>query len=72
MKRLNIYKENDEFTLERINEFNHATKRVFLTEEGLLDALEIYIHVLDQYDLNVSDELWAAVIYFLNRRSRNE
>ncbi|MDC3422867.1 hypothetical protein NC661_21215 [Aquibacillus koreensis] len=72
MRKLKIYMENGEFIVERINEFNNATKRTFLTEEGLLEGLGAYIEVLDQYELEVSDELWAKVINFLNRSKNHE
>ncbi|WP_456275068.1 hypothetical protein [Bacillus sp. AK031] len=66
MKKLSIYKENGEFVIERTNEFNHATKRLFASEEGLKDGIQAYMDFLDEYELNVSDELWATVINILN------
>ncbi|MGM0845764.1 MAG: hypothetical protein ACQEUT_12365 [Bacillota bacterium] len=57
MKKLSVYKENGEFVIERINQFDHATKRTFLSEEGLLEGLHDYLDVLEEYDLDVSEEL---------------
>lgn len=53
MKKLKIYKENGEFVLERINQFNHATKRFFITEHGLLEALDDYQYVMHEYELHI-------------------
>lgn len=53
MKQLKIYKENGEFVLERINQFDHATKRYFITENGLLEALDQYQHVMHEYELSI-------------------
>jgi len=66
MKKLHIYKENDEFVIEKVNEFNHATKRSFISEEGLFEHLEVYKDVLDQYKLEVTDDLWSKVLNYLN------
>ncbi|WP_368298891.1 hypothetical protein [Cytobacillus firmus] len=51
MKKLKIYKEDGKFVLERINQFDHATKRFFITENGLLEAIGQYQHVMDEYEL---------------------
>lgn len=48
MKKLLLYKENDEFVLEHINSFNHSTKKCFISENGLKEELELYQPVLDQ------------------------
>lgn len=72
LKKLKVYKENGEFVVERNNEFNHATKRSFLTEDGLLEGLEAYTNVLDDYEVEVSKELWAKVINFLGRGDKHE
>ncbi|HAJ4014852.1 hypothetical protein MXL46_20910 [Heyndrickxia sporothermodurans] len=68
MKKLRIYKENGEFVIERVNQFDHATKRFFTSEEGLKEGLQAYQPVMDEYELEVSDELWAFVINFLNSK----
>lgn len=66
MKKLWIYKENGEFCIERMNQFNHATKRFFISEEGLKEGLQAYQSVIEEYELDVSEELWAFVINFMN------
>jgi hypothetical protein len=66
MKELSIYKENDEFVIERTNEFNHTTKRVFASVDGLFEGLEAYKDIMDQYKLDVSSELWAMVINYIS------
>ncbi len=66
-KTIKVYKENDEFVLERINQFNHSTKRTFITENGLLEGLEQYRYVLDEYEIEVSDDLWGKVINHLHQ-----
>lgn len=51
MKKLLMYKENDEFVLEHMNSFGYSIKRYFITEKGLKEELEIYQPVLDQYKI---------------------
>ncbi|MEH7417623.1 hypothetical protein V7266_20350 [Neobacillus drentensis] len=65
-KKLKIYKENGEFVIERINEFNHAIKRFFVTQDGLFEGLKAYGTGITDFQLDVSEELWATVINFLN------
>ena len=67
MKILKIYKENGEFVIERVNQFDHATKRYFATEEGLKEGLDTYQLVISEYELEVSEDLWALVINHLNK-----
>lgn len=67
MKTLKIYKQNDEFVIERVNEFNHATKRFFITEEGLKEGLDAYRLVIEQYEIEASEDVWALVINHLNK-----
>ena len=69
MKKLLIYKEDDEFVFNRVNEFGTSFKSQFKTIEGLLERLEIYqrMNKLDEYQLDVSKELWSQVINFLNK-----
>ncbi|MEW8987720.1 MAG: hypothetical protein AB2401_12105 [Bacillus sp. (in: firmicutes)] len=52
--------------IERVNEFNHATKKLFITEQGLLEGLQAYESVIAEYDLQVAPDLWATVINFLS------
>lgn len=63
MKKLWIYKEKDEFLLERTNGFNHATKRIFTTEDGLLEYLDIFVqnHDIDEYELDIPPEIMKIV-----------
>lgn len=68
MKTLKIYKVQDEIVLERVNEFNHASKRFFITENGLFEALDLYPN-LDEYQLEVDKDLWAEVINHLNKEN---
>ena len=51
MKKLLIYKENDEFVLEHINSFGHSFKRYFKTENGLIEELEMYDPVIENYQV---------------------
>jgi hypothetical protein len=67
MKKLLIYKENGEFAIERVNEFNHASKQYFISEQSFLEGLQSYQQVMADYELEVSDELWSLVINFLNK-----
>lgn len=73
MKKLLIYKqigdsENGDFVIERVNQFNHATKRFFISEQGLFEGLKAYKSVMDEYELEVSEDLWGMVIRFLNSK----
>lgn len=65
MKTLKVYKENGEFIIERVND--HATKRYFINEDGLNDGLDAYQPVIAEYELEVSDDLWALAINHLNQ-----
>lgn len=56
MKKLKVYKQDNDFVLERINEFNHSTKRVFATEYGLLEGLEAYGASFDEYNVQIDLE----------------
>ncbi|MEB6551430.1 hypothetical protein MXL46_20695 [Heyndrickxia sporothermodurans] len=66
MKKLRIYKENGEFVIERVNQFDHATKRFFISEEGLKEGLQAYKPVIHEYELEVSEKLWPLVINFVS------
>lgn len=68
-KTLKVYKENGEFVIERVNGFNHATKRYFITEEGLKEGLDAYNFVIDDYEIEASKEVWALVINYLNNKA---
>lgn len=67
VKTLKIYMENGEYIIERVNEFNHATKRFFATEEGLKEGLDIYLPVIDEYQLEASEDVWALVINHISK-----
>lgn len=61
MKKLKIYKQNGEFVIERVNEFNHSTKRFFVTEQGLIEGIEAYGPVIREYEIEMSEDLWNVV-----------
>jgi hypothetical protein len=67
MKKLKVYKQDGEFVIERVNEFNHSTKRFFITEEGLKEGLDAYHPVMDQYEIEASEDMWALVINYLGQ-----
>ncbi|UTV31694.1 hypothetical protein [Bacillus altitudinis] len=67
MKTLKVYKENGEFVIERVNEFNHAFKRFYITEDGLKEGLDAYQPFIHEYRLEVSQDLWALDINHLNK-----
>ena len=66
MKKLKIYMENGEFVIEHVNSFGNGTKCSFLSENGLKESLDSYAAVIDQYELEVSDGLWAMVINYVS------
>lgn len=61
MKTLKVYKDNGEFVIERVNEFKHATKRFFITEEGLKEGLDAYQPIIEQYEIEASEDLRELV-----------
>lgn len=69
MKQLRISKDSTEsfYVVERINEFNHSTKRLIGSKQDFLEYLDMcnQMGVLDTYELKVSDDLWAMVINHL-------
>lgn len=67
MKTLKVYRENGEFVIERVNEFNHATKRFFITEQGLKEGIDAYLPVISEYEIEASEDVWALVINHLNK-----
>lgn len=66
MKKLKIYMENGKFVIEHVNSFGHSTKSSFLSENSLKESLDSYAAVIDQYELEVSDELWAMVLNYVS------
>jgi hypothetical protein len=67
VKTLKVYKENGDFVIERINEFNHATKRLFVTEEGFKEGLDAYQPVIDEYEIEATEDVQELVADCLNR-----
>ncbi|MFB4473735.1 hypothetical protein ACDI16_12495 [Oceanobacillus caeni] len=67
-KTLKIYKENDDYVMERINEFNHAFKKHY-SKAGLIEALQEYkvLGELEKYDIQASNDVWALVINALSQ-----
>lgn len=65
MKKLRFYKENGEFVIERVNEFNHATKRYSISEEGFKEGLMAYKRDIDDYVLEISKEIYKFVVKFM-------
>lgn len=61
MKRLKIHEQEGEFVIERINQFDHATKRHFISEQGLIEALQSYPD-LEEYEIETDASLWAVII----------
>lgn len=62
LKTMKIYKENNEFVIEASD---HATKQVFATEMDLKAGLDVYLDVIHEYELDVSENLLALVIHYL-------
>ncbi|RDU34712.1 hypothetical protein DRW41_22060 [Neobacillus piezotolerans] len=67
VKKLKVYKKDGEFVIERINEFNHSWKKSFVTEEGLKAGLDSYRPVMDEYEIEAADGLFALVANHLNK-----
>ena len=61
IKRLLVYKENGDFVVEHVNAFNHATKRHYISEDGLREGLAPYKPIMHEYDLQASEELKELV-----------
>lgn len=63
-KTLKIYKENNEFVIER----DHATKLSFISDKEFKEGLDAHRPVMDEYEIvEVSEELWALVVNHLNK-----
>lgn len=61
MKKLKIYRYNGEYVIERVNQFNHSTKRFFITEAGLIEGIEAYLPVIGEYEIEMSEDLQEVV-----------
>lgn len=72
MKKILIYKYDNDFILERVNDFGHSWKRYFDSEKGLLEGLDAYRDIISEYNLDVSEDLWATVINYLYGGVTNE
>ncbi len=66
MRTLRITKQEGEFIIEHVNSFGHATKRFFITENGLKEGLNAYAPIIGQYELEVSDNLWTLVLNYVS------
>lgn len=73
-RTLKIYKEGDEFVIERINEFNHSHKSYWF-EEGLKEQLTHYMNhgILDTHEIVANDnEVWSLVINHLSQNQTSK
>jgi hypothetical protein len=52
--------------LERINEFQNATKRYCENQEELIDSLKAYPN-LEDYQIEVDQQLWSVIISHLQK-----
>ena len=68
VKKLDIYVEESLYVIERIDQFGHPTKRFFETTDGLKEGLYACGSVIDEYEINVSENLWPFIINALNNR----
>lgn len=66
MKTLKIYKQDDEFVLERINQFGTSFKSAFITADGLKEALDYYKWVIHEYQIVAAEDVWALVVNHLS------
>lgn len=66
MKKLKIYKQDNEFVVERVNEFNHTSKHFFSSELGLFEYLDANRHLFELHELEVNTELWTTVVNFIS------
>ncbi|MGE6756250.1 hypothetical protein ACQKFO_22945 [Rossellomorea sp. NPDC071047] len=67
-KTLTISREDNGIVVERKNEFGTPFKKVFETEKGMLDYLDVYksTDTIAEYQLHVSEEFWSLVINHIN------
>ena len=66
MNKLRIIKEPSFFILERVNQFNHATRRFITSEAELIETLQAYPD-LSEYEIEVDAELGAVIINALQK-----
>lgn len=67
-KILSVFRSREGIIVEGRNELGEKSKSVFDTESALLNHLDTYKNAgnLEEYELNVSNEFWAAVINHLS------
>ncbi|WP_219350315.1 hypothetical protein [Campylobacter sp. 1] len=67
MKIISVYRNDNGIVLD-VREDDSKIERVFDTQEEMLKELDVFkFHgVIDQYQLNISNEFWAMVINFIN------
>jgi hypothetical protein len=67
-KKLSVFRTDEGIIVERENEFGTAFKKVFETEKGMLDYLDVYksADTIADYQLHVSEEFWSLVINHFN------
>ncbi len=69
MKKLIIFKDNQDYVVQRTNEFGTKFEKRFVTEQGLEECLKDYKtnNVIDDYEIETSDDLWKFVIDTLGK-----
>jgi hypothetical protein len=72
LKKLKIYKQNGVYVIERVNQFNHAIKRFFDGVEALSEGLESYLPVIEEYEIEASEEIWGFIINYLRSEQIEE
>ncbi|WP_054860087.1 hypothetical protein [Gracilibacillus sp. JCM 18860] len=60
---------NQDFVVQRINDFGTKFERRFVTKQGLEECLKDYKtnNVIDDYEIETSDDLWKFVIDTLGK-----
>lgn len=66
MKKIKVYKENDEFVIERKTESNQVIKSSFKTEGDFKVWLDSNKFEIDEIDVE-DEELWPLVINHLSK-----
>ncbi|MHA7139839.1 hypothetical protein ACRTEV_21645 [Rossellomorea arthrocnemi] len=67
-KSLSVFRTDEGIIVERENEFGTAFKKVFESETGMLEYLDVYksTDTIADYQLHVSEEFWSLVINHIN------
>lgn len=77
MSKINIFKEDDNFILEHVNSFNHATKRFFKSDIQLLESLKDYgehsqmMNKKFVVDINLDDKIAQEYLEMFCDRVKN-